>query len=302
MKIKAFLTALLMSAAASALAAARADVVVEGVQMPVWVEHASGARDPLATGKSLANRDRIYTGSGARALLRLADGSLINLGENGQFVLDDLGQRKFNQKDVVTASLEVVSGAFRFTTQALHKFHGERDVKVTIATITAGIRGNDGYGTRPTRMWGKADKARDIVCLIDGTITVARGQDAFTMAQPMSFYIAPKNEPPLPVAPVAQKQLDEWSAETEMVFGAGALHQGGKWKVYLADADTQEAALGIYDGLREAGFAAEIRPVKTEAGLIYRMRVSNLPSRQEAQMLAGKLKGKMEIAEPKVSR
>lgn len=301
MKIKAFLTALLMLAASSALAAARADIVVEGVQMPVWVEHASGARDPLVTGKALANKDRIYTGPGARALLRLADGSLISLGENGQFVLDDLGQRKFNQKDVVTMSLDVVSGAFRFTTQALYKFRGERDVKITIATLTTGIRGIDGYGARPTRLWGKADKTRAIVCLLDGAITVARGPNAFTLAQPMSFYIAPRNEPPLPVAPVSQQQLDEWLAETGIVFGAGALHQGGKWKVYLADADTQEAALAIYDGLREAGFPAEIRPVKAEAGLIYRVRVSHLPSRQEAEALAGKLKGRTGIVEPKVS-
>ena len=302
MKIKAFLTVLLMLAANSALAAARANIVVEGVQTPAWVEHLSGARDPLAIGMVLANKDRIYTGPGARALLRLADGSLINLGENGQFVLDDLGQRKFDQKDVVTASLEVVSGAFRFTTQALYKFHGERDVKVTIATITAGIRGVDSYGARPTRMWGKADKTRDIVCLIDGTVTLARDQDAFTLAQPMSFYMAPRNEPPPPVGPVSQQQLDEWLAETEIIFGAGALHQSGQWKVYLADADTQEAALGLYDGLREAGLPAEIRPVKTEAGQIYRVRISHLPSRQEAEALAGKLKGRMGIAAPKVSR
>jgi hypothetical protein len=301
MKIKAFLSTLVMLAATSALAAARPDLVVEGVQMPVWVEHASGARDPLAIGKALANRDRIYTGPGARALLRLADGSLIRLGENGQFALDDLGQRKINRKNVITASLGVVGGAFRFTTQALYKFRGERDVKVTIATITVGISGTDIHGARPTRIWGKADNTRDTVCLIEGTITVARDQDAFTMAQPMSFYIAPKNEPPPPVAPVAQKQLDAWLGETEIVFGAGALHEGGKWKVYLADADTQEAALGIYDGLRGAGFPAEIRPVKTEAGLIYKVRISNLPSRQEAEMLAGKLKGKLEIAEPKVA-
>ena len=72
----------------------------------------------------------------ASALLRLADGSLIKLGENGVLALDDLGQRKINLKDVVTASLDVVSGAFRFTTQVLYKFRGERDVKVRIVTIT----------------------------------------------------------------------------------------------------------------------------------------------------------------------
>ncbi len=293
MKIKAFLTALLMLAASTALAAARPNIVVEGVQMPAWVEHASGARDPLAIGRALNSKDRIYTGPGARALLRLADGSLIKLGENGILALDDLGQKKINLKDVVTASLDVVSGAFRFTTQALYMFRGERDVKVKIVTITAGIRGTD--------LWGKADKARDIVCLIEGKITVARDQDAFTMDQPMSFYVAPKNEPPLPVAPVSKEQLELWSAETEIGSGTGAARKGGKWRVYLAEAGKQDDALGIYDQLRNAGYAAEIRPVKSEAGTAYRVRISNLPSKQEAEVLAGKLKGKMGITKPKVS-
>ena len=294
MKIKAFLTALLMLAVSSALAATRANIVVEGVQMPAWVEHASGARDPLALGMALGNKDRVYTGPGSRALLRLADGSLIKLGENGVLALDDLGQRKINLKDVVTASLDVVSGAFRFTTQVLSRFRGERDVRVRISTITAGIRGTD--------LWGKADPARDIVCLIEGDITVARANDAFTMNQPMSFYIAPKHEPPLPVAPVSQQQLDEWAVETEITAGAGALRQGGRWKVTLAEANTQDDALRIYDRLRDAGYAAEIRPVKSADGQIYRVRIAHLPSRQEAQALAGKLRGRLGVAEPKVSR
>src|SRR3990172_10141714 len=139
MKIKAFLTALLMLAATSALAAARAIIVVEGVQMPAWVERAAGVRVPLAIDMPLGNKDRIYTGPRARALLRLADGSLVKLGENGVLALDDLGRSRIDLKDVVTASLDVVSGAFRFTTQVLTKFRGERDVKVNIATVTAGI-------------------------------------------------------------------------------------------------------------------------------------------------------------------
>ena len=139
------------------------------------------------------------------------------------------------------------------------------------------------------------------MCRIEGGITVARDKDAFTMDQPMSFYIAPKNAPPQPVAPVLKQQLAEWSLETEITPGAGAIRKGGKWRVYLAEAGNQDDALGIYDQLRNAGYAAEIRPVKSEAGQIYRVRISNLPSRREAETLAGKLKGKMGIAEPKVS-
>ena len=196
-------------------------------------------------------------------------------------------------KDVVTASLNVLSGAFRFTTQVLYKFRGERDVKVRIVTITAGLRGTD--------LWAKADKTRDIVCLIDGKITVAHGQDTFTMDQPMSFYIVPKNEPPLPVAPVSQKQFEIWALETDIAAGTGAMRKGGKWRVYLAEASNQSDALDVYDQLRNAGYAAEIRPVKSEAGMLYRVRISNLPSKHDAEVLAGKLKGKMGVGEPKVS-
>mgnify|MGYP003342772096 FL=1 len=269
-------------------------IVVEGVQMPAWVEHASGARDPLVIGARLLDSDRIYTGPGSRALLRLADGSQIKLGENGILALADLGNKKVQMKDVVTASLDVVKGAFRFTTQALSKFRGERDVKVRIVTITAGIRGTD--------LWGKADDTRDVVCLIEGKITVVRAEDAFTMDQPMSFYIAPKNKPPEPVAKVSAQQLAEWSAETEIAAGKGAIRKGGKWRVYLAEVPTQDDALKIYDDLRIAGYAAEIRPMKNEEAQVFRVRISNLMSKKEAEMLGAALKGKYGITETRVSQ
>ena len=294
MKIKTIFTVLLMLAASCAAAATRPNVVVEGVQMPAWVEHASGARDALAPGMTLANKDRVVTGPGSRAMLRLADGSLVKLGENGTLALDDLGQKKIQLKEVMTASLDVLSGAFRYTTQALYKFRGERDVKVRVVTITMGIRGTD--------LWAKADKTRDIACLLEGKVDVTRGQEAFTMDQPMSFYIAPKGKSGEPVGKVPKEQMDKWILETDIADGAGALRNGGKWRVYLAEASDQDAALKIYDQLRYAGYAAEIRPVKSEAGTNYRVRISHLATKQEAAALGGKLKGKMGITEPKVSK
>jgi hypothetical protein len=294
MKIKTFFGVLLMLAASCAWAAARPNIMVEGVQMPAWVEHANGARDALVLGMTLTNKDRVITGPGARALLRLADGSTVKLGENGMLAVDDLAQKKIQKKDVVTASLDLLSGAFRYTTQALYKFRGERDVKVRVVTITMGIRGTD--------LWAKADKTRDIACLLEGKVDVTRGQEAFSMDKPMSFYIAPKDKPGEPVGIVPKEQMDKWILETDIVDGAGALRRGGKWRVYLAEAGDQDAALKIYDQLRNAGYAAEIRPVKSEAGTNYRVRISSLATRQEAAALGSKLKGQMGIAEPKVSK
>src|SRR3954469_8954906 len=103
MKIKTLLSIVLALTGEYVIAAAPpSTLVVDAVQMPAWVEQASGARDALVVGRVLHNKERVVTGAGARAWLRLADGSLVKLGENGQLGLDDLGQPKFNGKNLVT--------------------------------------------------------------------------------------------------------------------------------------------------------------------------------------------------------
>jgi len=294
MKLKACLFAFLLLLAGWSVAAERAVIVVEAVQMPAWVEHTGGARAPLAIGMRLSNSDRIYTGPGSRALLRLVDGSEIKLGENGILALADLGTHKNQLHDVVTASLDVVKGAFRFTTRALSKLRVQRDIKVRVVTITAGILGTD--------LWGKASEARDVVCLIEGDITVLRGAEAFAMNEPMSFYIAPRGQPGEAVAKVTQQQLNEWAAETDIAGGKGAIRKGGKWRAYLAEVSTQDEALKMYDALRAAGYAAEISPLKTDAAMAFRVRISNLMSKAEAELLGTTLKGRFGITEARVSQ
>ena len=122
------------------------------------------------------------------------------------------------------------------------------------------------------------------------------------MDQPLSFYIAPRNEPPLPVAPVSKQQLDQWATETEIAAGTGAMRKGGPWKVYLAEAGTQDQALAVFDALRSAGYAAEIRPSGRGASRVYRVRIPNLPSRKEAEALAARLKASMGITALRISR
>jgi hypothetical protein len=116
---------------------------------------------------------------------------------------------------------------------------------ITVATVTAGIRGTD--------LWGKAAPDRDIVCLIEGRIEVSRGGDpTITMDQPLSFYIAPRGQPPLLVQPVNPDQLKQWAAETEVETGRGAARRGGKWKVVLASGESENEVLRVYQDVRAA--------------------------------------------------
>ncbi len=268
-------------------ALAQVAATIEGVQMPAWVERA-GRRVPIIPGMELRAGDQVVTGAGSRLLVKLADGSSVKLGENGQLRFAELSP----SRELFKAALNVLEGAFRFTTDIVAK-NRKREVSIRAAQVTAGIRGTD--------VWGRSRKDNEIVCLIEGEVEVAaEGEQPLTMNQPLQFYrrIEGKTQP---IGAVEPKQLEQWAAETDLQAGKGGARRGGRFSVLLATADEQNAALAIYDELRNAGYAAELWPVKQAEKLVYIVRIRQLPSRAEANALADQLRGKFGITEPKVS-
>jgi hypothetical protein len=268
-------------------AAAQVAATVEGVQMPAWVER-GGRRLPLLPGMELRAGDQVVTGPGSRLLVKLAEGSQVKLGENGQLRFAELSP----SQELFKAALNVLEGAFRFTTDIVAK-NRKREVSIRAAQVTAGIRGTD--------LWGRSRKDNEIVCLIEGDIEVgAEGESAVRMDKPLQFYrrIDGKTQP---VGTVDAKQLEQWAAETEIQPGKGGARAGGRFAVELGTAPDQATALGLYDELRNAGYPAEIRPVKDAEKIVYVVRIRQLASRAEAQALANALRGKFGITEPRVS-
>lgn len=256
-------------------------LIVEGVISPAWVERGA-KREPLTVGMRLNDKDRIHTGAGSRALLRMAEGSAVKVGENAVLAVDGLLEKKSADARLVAASLDVVRGAFRFTTGVFGKSSAQRDVKIRISAITAGIRGTD--------VWGKSEAERDIVCLIEGRISVGHGGREFMMQEPLSFFIAPRKEKPRPVAPVSKQQVDEWSEETEIREGSGAIRRGGRYRVELDATRDHNAAMRMQNKLREAGFPAEIETARDSyGGEEYRATIGNFPGMKDAQALVQKL-------------
>ena len=266
--------------------------IVERVQMPAWLERDS-LRQPLEPGKVLRNRDRVLTGADARVVIQLAEGSAVKLGEQAQLDLNALGRR---ENQVFTAALDVAKGAFRFTTGIFSKRRQSRAVNVRVSTITAGIRGTD--------LWGRSDDARDLVCLLEGQITVLHPQDeARAMSEALTFYAAPKGAAPLAIEKVDAVQVSVWAEQTEIQDGSGYVRRGGQWKLELAIVDGESEALGLYDRARAAGYAVRIKPVAAEmGGYRYSVRVTQLPSKIEAIMLANKLTSALDLASPRVLR
>jgi hypothetical protein len=285
------LGAVAAQAAGSGAPSAPVYAVVDSVQMPAWIER-NGVRQALEPGKVLQNRDHIITGADARVLIQLAEGSAVKLGENAQLDVNALGQR---DNRVFTAALDVARGAFRFTTGVFSARQKQRAINVRIATITAGIRGTD--------LWGSADAVRDLICLIEGQISVFHPLDETRqISQPLAIYQAASGEAPALTGVADAQQLALWAAQTEIEPGAAYVRRGGKWKVELSTEESPAAALALYDRARAAGFAVRIKPLPVAGGYHYAIRVTQLPSRVEAELLASKLAGALDLASPSVTR
>jgi hypothetical protein len=288
MRVKALLVVLFLAVASAAAHAQQAAAVVDGVQMPAWRER-DGARAPLVPGMELRAGDRIISGKDARVLVKLSEGSVVRLGENGTLQLAEMRPTR----ELFRAALQVLEGAFRFTTDLAAKAR-KREVNVRVEQVTIGIRGTD--------FWGRARAGRQIVCLIDGAIQVAApGAQALTMDQPRQFYQR-ENGRAQPVGFVEAAQLEQWSREVEIEAGKGALRSGGRFSVQLVQGDTREALAQVQEQLAAAGYAAQVAPSEDAAKAPYVVRIGHLPSREEARALGARLKGQFGITDPEVSQ
>ena len=262
---------------ASAPVFAAAAATVEAVQSPAWRDR-DGITVPLAAGMELKSGDVLRTGQGARAYLMLAEGSRVKLGEAAQFTFHT---RNLQPERTFRGALDVLAGAFRFTTEKLWKTR-PREIAIRVGTATIGIRGTD--------VWGRTSSDGELVALLEGRIEITRAGQTTEMVQPMTYFDAPQG------AAAVVKALDPavfstLARQTEILAGDGAARSRGKWRVLAGDAASEEAALELYDRIREAGYAARIRPRPAEArGWHYEVLLDGFSSAGEAGVAAARLK------------
>lgn len=272
----------------SVSAFAAAPAMVEAVQSPAWLDR-GGITVPLAAGIDLQSGDVLRTGPGARAYLLLAEGSRVKLGETAQFTLHT---RSLRPEKVYRGALDIVAGAFRFTTARLKKAV-PRELAIRVGTATLGIRGTD--------LWGKTDKDGDLVALLEGRIEITRAGETTELTQPLTYYDAPRGQAATVKAldPEVFKRL---ARQTEILPGDGAARAKGTWRVLAGAADSEQAALELYDTVREAGFAARIRLAAIDGGdWRYEVVLSGFASAAEAEVAAARLK-KLSGLKPSVGR
>ncbi|MFA7270647.1 MAG: FecR family protein [Sterolibacterium sp.] len=260
---------------------------VETVQMPAWLER-NGRTQPLAVGMEVQNGDHIRTGVDARAYLKLAEGSTVKLGENATL---NFYSRSLKPERMFKGALDVLKGAFRFTTSALQRARSQRDLAIRVGTATAGIRGTD--------VWGKSDAERDLILLIEGKIEIRHAESTLELDEPLVYFAAPRNAA-TQLRPVDPDDFRQWARETEILPGDGAMQRGGSWHVLLARVASQRGALEVYDTARQAGYAAQIKVLAALDGKLekggqweYEVVLTQLPSQQEAAAVAKKIKAQL---------
>lgn len=271
------LVSLLACFPALAEAPVDSDAVVDIVQMPAWVER-GGRREPLAPGKALQNRDKVFTGRDARVLIQLADGSTVKLGENAELHLNLLGRRADSG---LAGALEIVRGAFRLTPG---KTPGQSVFNVRIATITAGTRNAD--------LWGSAHAEGDLVCSLEGQVMVLHErEESRYLSEPLSCYFAAKGAAPRLIDDVDRSKVRLCVEQTEIQPGRGFVQRGGLWGAHLMTLESEDRALRLYDQARAAGYAASIQPTRVKRKVYqYTVSVAQAPTRDEAEALAARLR------------
>ena len=271
----AVLASLAMLASAPVLAAAAA--TVEAVQSPAWRDR-GGVTLPLAAGMELQSGDVLRTGPGARAYLMLAEGSRVKLGEGAHFALHT---RSLQPEKSFRGALDIVAGAFRFTTAKLKKTL-PRDVAIRVGTATIGIRGTD--------VWGKTDKDGELVALLEGRIEIARAGQTTELAQPMTYFDAPTGKA-AEVKPLDLETFAKLARQTEIMTGDGTTRRNGKTSVLAATAASEEAALELHERIRAAGFDVRIRLREVEGGSwSYELRLVGYASAAEAAVAAARMR------------
>jgi cell division septation protein DedD len=281
MTTRTLLLALLASFVSLTLHAAPA--VVEAVQYPAWLER-DGRSVPLTPGTVLQSNDQLRTGENARVQLKMGEGSTVKLGEKAKFQIE-----RVEEKGIFRATLNVLTGAFRFTTDALKK-KVRRDVSINAKNVTAGVRGTD--------LWGKADDDRDLVCLLEGQITVGTaGHPTVTLDQPLDFYQKPRDGAPQ-VAKVDAKQVEVWSRETEISKEGAAASSAGRWMVTAAVLKDRDPALKLARELRAAGYPAEVG--SDNRGFL--VQVKGLSGENEARALMGNIRAMEGVKSPFVGQ
>jgi hypothetical protein len=291
-----------------------ASAMVEGVQMPAWVEH-DGVKQPLTPGYRLQNSDIITTGDGGRAQMKLEEGSTLKLGEDARMSLDNMvapagfdrayrfavmvSQGAFHLTTTTTTQKTVIKkklkkGSKKITKTTVAEAH-PRIVNVHFGSLNASTSGGD--------IWGKASDERDVLALFRGRVNVAHddaSQITLTRAKTSVDALSggSLNKP----RPVAASDRSSWLRETDIIAGRGAATKKGQWKVSVGTFTQGADAEELRRKVAEEGYAVELAPANISGRTQTRLQVTHLKTSADAQLIAARIGKEFDLETVRVIR
>ena len=116
---------------------------VESLQGSVEAIGTDGTKRKLSLGNGLRSGERVQVGKDSRVSLRFSDGTFVQVGQNGRFMLDHYAFSKDPEES--NFGMRILQGSFRVVTGLIAKRKPQAmSVGLTVATI--GIRGTDFVG------------------------------------------------------------------------------------------------------------------------------------------------------------
>ena len=250
---------------------------IEAMQMPAWIKHSNGEKEPLTPGLIIQSGDHIITGKASRLVIRLKEGSHVKLGENTHIHFSNL-QAVEAKQGVFSTTINLIKGAFRFTTTAFGR-NKKRDIKIKTGVITATIKGTD--------ILARSNTEHVLLCLLEGAITAQRdGEPEFSMYDPLSYYLVPHNKPADPIQTAPQNKLAQWAAQTELLNGGGVLAHNGKWIVNLMSLDSLEATQPVTKQFADSGYATDVERFISQGRNWYRIRIKGFKTYEDAKIFS----------------
>jgi hypothetical protein len=267
---------------------AKSIVVLNSLNYPVWIERQQKII-PLAPGDELNQEDIVKTGSSGRAWLTLADGSVVKLGQAAQFAIREVGYEPQDNRSLLKATLDVIKGAFRFTTSF---FNPDRkiphQVNIKIGAITAGLRGTD--------VWGRSTESEDFVTLLEGEIEVtAKGEQSTSLSEPFTLYLKKRDQPADPITRVDINTVSKLGAETELSEELGVASINGEYDLVLMSLQYPANLDQVLKTFRQDGYAVAQEAVEIDDQQYTRLLLKGLVSRQAAENLSQRLIGDYEL-------
>ncbi|MEE9598313.1 MAG: SPOR domain-containing protein [Acidiferrobacterales bacterium] len=267
--------------------------IVEELQMPVWLERGQ-QRMPLQAGMPLKELDTLETGEAGRLVALFADGSLLEVGERTRISIERLSATMEAASITFQAFLDVAKGSFHYTAHDTVRTT-YRDVGVRINSTIINVR-------QPADICGQSSVETELVCLIDGTITIEHPAVAsFVMDKPRTVFIAPKSGTPTAVTTADPELFRAWTDATKLIAEHGITVPDGGWIVQLAATNDERAANILARRLWQAGYAASIKRVGSGNRTFYRLRVDQFDSELEARGFASRIKGQFGVTSPWVT-